>query len=289
MVTQQKKTDSRTANRRKEILRQATVPVLSLIFGLVAFVLTIQYWSERENKLDREWQKLEAGREDVDIIVPDKNIPKGATLRLEDLKQRTFYRTQVGERAVEVGQHLSIVGRKTVYPISTGEPVFWNDIEGGRTLSETFSDDIREGMRAVSINVGGSAAVSGLVSPMDRVDVLGTFTLPVAGTDQLETITKTLLQDVTVLATGDTTAKSRNARRRSGYNMVTLQVTPREAEWLTFTQQLKGRLTLSLRNPSDDDYETELPRIDFNKIEGTLEDLNRHRQTIIRGRQWEED
>ena len=98
-------------------------------------------------------------------------------------------------------------------------------------------------------------------------------------------VTLTVLQDVTILATGQQTAKNmigQENRRSGGYSLVTLSVTPREAEMLVFAQQVKGRLTLSLRNPEDVGFERDLPRVDFDQIEVQLRELNLKRQADIR-------
>lgn len=63
------------------------------------------------------------------------------------------------------------------------------------------------------------------------------------------------------------------------YSTVTLEVTPREAEMLAFAEQLKGRIVLSLRNRKDTSFEKELPKVDFDKIQGEIEELNIKRQT----------
>jgi Flp pilus assembly protein CpaB len=85
-----------------------------------------------------------------------------------------------------------------------------------------------------------------------------------------------------VLATGKETAKSAIARSDAfgagTYSTVTLEVTPREAEMLAFAEQIRGRLSLSLRNRSDVSYEKELPKVDFEKIRSTIEELNLRRQ-----------
>ena len=74
--------------------------------------------------------------------------------------------------------------------------------------------------------------------------------------------------------------------RPGGYGMVTLELTPREAEMLVFAEQIKGRLALALRNPSDVHYESELPRVNFEKIEAEIESLNLYRQrTLLRKRE----
>jgi Flp pilus assembly protein CpaB len=61
-------------------------------------------------------------------------------------------------------------------------------------------------------------------------------------------------------------------------------VTPREAEMLVFAEQMKGRLVLALRSRTDTSYEAELPKVDFERIKGEIENLNRQRQLKIGGR-----
>ena len=137
----------------------------------------------------------------------------------------------------------------------------------------------------MSIAVGGEAAVSGLVAPNDHVDILGTFTfasktLP----GEMESSTLTVLQDVTILATGRELAgaQTRGGRSSSGYSMVTLEVTPREAELLVFAQHVRGQLFLTLRNGEDVGFESELPDVNFEHLEKKLPEYNDYRQRNIR-------
>jgi pilus assembly protein CpaB len=140
-------------------------------------------------------------------------------------------------------------------------------------------------MRALSISVSGAASVSGMVQPNDRVDVLGTFSFPAEGVQgEMESVTLTVLQDVTVLAVGNQLSRrpTDRARRSGGYSTVTLEITPREAELLVFAEQVKGRLVLSLRNASDVSFESDLPSVNFEQLQTTLPDMNRFRQQNIR-------
>ena len=145
-------------------------------------------------------------------------------------------------------------------------------------------------MRAVSINASGAAAVSGMVRPNDHVDVIGTFSFPKTAPDGKtvvqELVTCTILQNVLVLATGKDTAKSAPLHVQGGtsYSTVTLEVSPREAEMLVFAEQIRGRLSLTLRNRNDTSYEKELPQVDFAKIRDEIETLNTKRQLEIGGR-----
>jgi pilus assembly protein CpaB len=193
-------------------------------------------------------------------------------------------RKAVPETAVTKKDGKRLLGKKTLYKLKANDPVLWTDIEGGDVRSG-LAGIVGRKMRAISLSVSGAAAVSSMIRPTDRVDVLGTFSFPsktVPG--EMETVTLTVLQDVTVLATGQTTAKQISLRssRRTSYSTVTLETTPREAELLVFAQQIKGRLTLSLRNPTDGSFETDLPIINFDHLESKLPELNLYRQTEIR-------
>ena len=68
----------------------------------------------------------------------------------------------------------------------------------------------------------------------------------------------------------------------SGYNTVTVEVTPREAELLVFVENMRGHLTLALRNPEDVSYEKNLPEVNFDMLERELPELNSYRQMILR-------
>ena len=111
------------------------------------------------------------------------------------------------------------------------------------------------------------SSVSGLIRPNDHIDIIATFRFPnQEGTDKLETVTLTLLQNVAVLAVGQDTdsAPSRSLQRRS-YSSITLNVTPKEAEILGFAMQ-KGKLNLTLRNPSDVHVEKDIQDVDFTEL-----------------------
>jgi pilus assembly protein CpaB len=174
-----------------------------------------------------------------------------------------------------------VVGRKVLIGHKRGDVVFWSDIEGGDPAASGLSSDIKRQMRAVSINCTGAASVSSMVRPNDHGDVIGTFDFEgTAGRRNF--VTCTILQNVLVLATGSESAKQRLRSQglNRAYSTVTLEVTPREAEMLAFAEQIKGRLVLTLRNRNDTSYEKELPKVDFEKIRGEIEELNLKRQTM---------
>jgi pilus assembly protein CpaB len=104
---------------------------------------------------------------------------------------------------------------------------------------------VRPGLRATSLEVNQVSGVSGFVLPGDRVDVLAT--VDGRGADQTA-VTKTILQNAEVLASGQKTTQQDN--KPITVQAVTILVDPVGAERLALALH-EGRLHLVLRNPED--------------------------------------
>ena len=268
-------------------MKEKLIPIVSVVVGLLAFGLTWKYLHDNDKDLERRRQELYRGAQQIKVMVTTTDIPKGTILKHQDLNRRPEYMRIVGDRAVMHKDGASLLGRKTTRSLDKGEWIAWSDIEGGVAAVHGLAPIIKSGMRAISLSVGGASAVSGMVQPDNRVDILGTFSFP-SKTEpgQMETVTITVLQDVTILATGQTLAKTRAKKQRyakaGSYSTVTVEVTPREAELLVFAQQTQGRLTLSLRNTDDGTFESDLPDVNFSHLQNKLQEINTFRQKNIR-------
>jgi len=268
-------------------MKQNFILLVSIGIGLLAALLTFFWLRSKEADYEKEMKRLYANAEKISVVVAARPLPSGTVIQASDIGMLSVFATSVTDDNIQRADAARIVGRTLLHSLDMHNPILWTYIDGGKQQGRNLSDDIKEKMRAVSIPVSGASGVSGMVRPNDSVDVLGSFVLPASSpaTDasELEMVTLTVLQNVTILAIGSDTQRTIAERRNnSGYNTVTLQVTPREAEMLVFAQQMKGKLFLTLRNPSDVYYENELPRVDFTQIERELKSLNEHRQQTIR-------
>ncbi len=273
-------------------MKQKILLVISVVAGLLAMFLTQQYLSANNRKVEKRLAELDRRYAKIGVLAVERDLPAGTILQRSDIKVLDVVASSVRGHAVPEQDLRLILGRKTIAPLQAASPIYWSDLEGGDPSRNGLAGDITHRMRAISINVSGAAAVSGMVRPNNRVDVIGTFTFPSkTSPGEMELVTMTILQDVTVLACGRETAKSQAGNSRNGessgggsYSTVTLEVTPREAEMLVFAEQIKGRLALALRNSDDVDYEKELPRVNFEKIEEEIENLNTYRQKVLRNK-----
>ncbi len=263
-------------------MKRKIVLVSSLVAGLLAALLTRVYLSAKTAEVEEAKRYYESKYGTIPALVFARDVAAGTVLSRDDLGVLMLPKSGLEGKALTKEEAHDIVGRKVVGSHAERDVVFWADIEGGDLRATGLSASIKRQMRAVSINCTGAAAVSGMVKPNDHVDVIGTFDFDAAG-GRRNFVTCTILQNVLVLATGSQTAVTRalelGAVNASGYATVTLEVTPREAEMLAFAEQIKGRLTLSLRNRNDISYEKELPKVDFEKIRGEIEELNLKRQS----------
>lgn len=129
--------------------------------------------------------------------------------------------------------------------ISAGEVLVPHRLSTG-IVYRGISGRITEGKRGVSIPVNAVRGVGGFVLPGDRVDVLHTTSV---GRRDEQPVTRTLVQDLTVLAIDQTNAE--DFAEPTLVNVVTLLVTLEEAKTLTLALEV-GTLTLTLRNELDD-------------------------------------
>jgi pilus assembly protein CpaB len=135
-------------------------------------------------------------------------------------------------------------GRIVILPIVAGEPLVETRI-APRGAGMGLAPIISPGSRAVAVRVNDVVGVAGFVLPGMRVDVLVTGRAP--GSE--DSVTRTVLRDILVLSAGQIIQPEPKAQTINT-PVVTLQVTPAEAEVLTLASA-EGHIQLVLRNSSD--------------------------------------
>jgi pilus assembly protein CpaB len=262
-------------------MKQKIILLIAIVAGIAAFWLTGKY-------LRYERERILGSAKRVFVVVADHDLPAGTVLKNVDLAKALVFQSNVGGRAILPESAREIIGKKLLYNIGRGDPIQWSDVDVPYKGEAGLAEMINPTMRAISISVDAVASVSAMIKPNDHVDILGTFSFPSpANPAVVEAVTLTVLQDVTVLATGQTMADKigrtgRAERAPRGYNAVTFEVTPHEAELLVFAQSVKGKLSLALRNPADVTYITDIPAINFEHLQKQLPTLNQIRQRDIR-------
>jgi len=268
-------------------MKQILVLIVAVVCGLTAMLLSRMILKGQRAKLEEEFAK-------VPVLVAAKDIHEGMTILPENayeyLAQKSELKTMVTTRHFRPEQRDLVLGKKFVSSVPKEGAILWSDLAGDDRRGGSLASMITKDDRAVSIPVDMTSSVTGLVEPNDHVDILGTFTFPsMKGDPQLDVVTLTILQNVTVLATGRETTRTLfdamlrgGPKRGASYSTVTLLVSPKEAEMLVFAMQ-KGRLTLTLRRPDDVGSARDLSSINFNYLEKKVGEFNDARQERLRG------
>jgi len=140
-----------------------------------------------------------------------------------------------------------VMNRAIITPLAENEPVLESKLapkEAGAGLSAT----IPEGMRALSVGVNDVVSVAGFVIPGTSVDVLVTGRA-VGGGAGSDNITRTILENVRVLAAGQKIEQDRDGKPQT-VAVITLLVSPDDATKLAMAST-EGKIQLTLRNTVD--------------------------------------
>jgi|CXWL01.1.fsa_nt_gi pilus assembly protein CpaB len=208
----------------------------------------------------------------VDVVVASREIPAGTKVTGDMLEVATLSGNAIVEGALTETTGLEgLVVRQTLArgeqftPAKVGQGL----AAGDRTLSAV----VPAGLRAIALEVNESSIVGGLVVAGDRVDVIAIFNDQNDG--GLGPNAQTLLQDVEVLAVGQTAQQAVARLDRDGNpidtdtaegslstrpddtkanekaDTVTLAVAPEDAPLLALAQD-QGTVWLVLRGQGDD-------------------------------------
>lgn len=177
------------------------------------------------------------------VIVAATDLELGAELRTEDLRVIEWPANATPKGAF--GDAGEIVGRGLVMPMIENEPFLPMKL-ASKEAGSGLPPIIPPGLRAVSVHVNEVIGVAGYALPGTRVDVIATAS---PTNNQTDTTTKVVLTNVQVLAAG-TKFEQNGDQKPQAVNVVTLLVTPEEAERLTLAST-EGKIQLALRNPLD--------------------------------------
>lgn len=226
----------------------------SLILAGLAVAMIWSYIESRETELQNDYGNqtpVVVAKEDIkeleiidDRKVELRNIPSkyqmpGHFKRVEDL-----YNTIA---AVPIKKGEQITSPRVTYP----------------GAQSGLSRQISVGKRALSIQVTENQAVSRLLKPGDRVDVLALVDYAAGKKEKLKV--KTVLQDVLILSTGlfvtnsvplvnvqsDSESRQMKLNSYTNYNTVTIELTPFEVQKMVFLISAGNGIYLSLRNNDD--------------------------------------
>ena len=140
-----------------------------------------------------------------------------------------------------------VVGRPLIHSIGASEPVLKRDL-GLEGSGMGLAGRIPVGMRATAVKSNEIVGVAGFLYPGSHVDVLATYAAT-SGPNTSTPLTQTVLQDVEVLAAGQTIEPDPQGKPQA-VDVVTLLLNPEDSQKLLLTAG-QGTIQFVLRSGVD--------------------------------------
>jgi pilus assembly protein CpaB len=151
--------------------------------------------------------------ETQEIAVAAVPLSPGQILTVEDVKLVSWPKQFLPEGQV-FHEADRLIGRIVKGALLPGEPVYRQKL-AGEASTGGLPVLIPNGMRGITMGVSEIKQVAGFVRPGDRVDILGTFEEniqdPVSNTNKTIKVTRTVLENVLVIATAQDMVQHNNA------------------------------------------------------------------------------
>jgi pilus assembly protein CpaB len=209
----------------------------AIICGLLAVMLVTRYLAS-----------VQTFAKDLNnVVVAKTEISVGAKITGEQLMLAPIPNGSTPEGAFRKLEEA--VGRVAITPSGVREPITNMKLAPEGTAGG-LQAVIPEGYRAMTVRVDDVVGVSGFVGAGSYVDVVAVIVPVNPGAAAQGPISKIVLQNIRVLASGAKLDSPDDQRQPDKVNVVTLQVTPEQAEKLVLAAN-ESKLQLVMRNFGD--------------------------------------
>jgi pilus assembly protein CpaB len=196
---------------------------LAILFGIAAATLAQRMLNQPAPTAPQ------AAIETQTVLIARLDINKGSALTSVHL-DAVEWPVSLAPKGTFSGKD-AVEGRVVRHSLAAGEPIFEIALLPKGSDAGLVSV-ISHNLRAVSVKVDAIIGVAGFVTPGSRVDVLAT--LRQTGSGSKHSISKVILQNIPVLAIDQKMEEVKNGEPEL-VSVVTLEVTPEQAEQLTYS------------------------------------------------------
>jgi pilus assembly protein CpaB len=225
--------------------------IIALIVALGVAVLSslfIYRWLEQKT-IPRPQKVMVPVEESVPVAAAVTDLSWGTKLTREMIREVPFYKK--GLPAGYFSDMDALVGRVIIVPLNQNDAITESKLAPSSVTAGGVSALVPPGKRALAVKGDKVVGLSGFIRPGDRVDIL--VSIMNSRSKNQQEITKIVLQDILVLATG--TQMNHGTEKGKGgevspVDVYTLEMTPEEGEKLILAAN-QGRLQFALRNATD--------------------------------------
>ena len=211
--------------------------------GVLALVTSILAYNWFQDQKPAPQVKKAVKTEGIPIAVASVDIPWGTPLTKEMFRLVAYPKAHLPEGRFEKMEGLN--GRVVLTHLKRNEPILESKLAPTDVKTGGVVGVMHPGMRAIAVRVNDVVGLPGFVKPGDRVDIMAT--LKGQGRKRGQ-ITKTVLENVLVLATGTQMERKGPGEKPHPVKVITFEVSLPEAEKLALASS-EGKLRLALRSP----------------------------------------
>jgi len=219
---------------------------VALLLGLITSFLVFSWLQNEKNRLMAAPIPLS---KNVPVLVSNADLSWGTKLTPEMMQLQEF-----PSGAIPEGHFTSleaIKDRVIMVDLKRNELLLESKLAPLGTTSGGVAAVTDIDKRAMSVKVDDVIGVAGFIKPGDRVDVM--VTIEPEGGKQANMMSKMILENVKVLATGTQMERKGKDEEPKPVQVITVEVNVEEAEKLALAST-QGRLRLALRNPLNKDH-----------------------------------
>ncbi len=213
--------------------------ILALVLAVAAGLMVFQWMASQ--KRSAPVAKMETSP----VVVAALDLPRGVTLKPDMLRMADYPQSALPAKFFD--DPLQLVGRVIISAVGENEPVTPLRLAGADNAVAGVAAMISSGHRAMAVKGNKVMGMSGFIRPGDRVDIIATL---MTGEQNNEAMTKSVLENILVLATGEEFEPNIDGNP-SSVDTYTLEVTPQESEFLALAAN-QGTINFALRNQLDD-------------------------------------
>ena len=219
---------------------------VALLLGLITSFLVFSWLQNEKNRLMAAPIPLSRN---VQVLVSNADLSWGTKLSPEMMQLQEF-----PSGAIPEGHFTSleaIKDRVLLIDLKRSELLLESKLAPLGTTSGGVAAVTDIDKRAMSVKVDDVIGVAGFIKPGDRVDVM--VTIEPDGGKQTNMMSKMILENVKVLATGTQMERKGKDEEPKPVQVITVEVNVEEAEKLALAST-QGRLRLALRNPLNKEH-----------------------------------
>jgi pilus assembly protein CpaB len=221
---------------------KASLPIMLALIIAVTGSFFLYQWLQAQTA-PKEVVQVNEQTEAVPVCVATADLTWGTQIKPEMIKTVAFLKDSLPSGYFSKPEDL--IDRVVLSPLKANDPIIEHRLASSDIRTGGVSAVVNHGKRAIAVKGDKVIGIAGFILPMNRVDILATLRDPRTKTD----VTKVVLEDVLVLATGTQIEKNEKGEP-APVDVYTLEVSPEEGEKLALAAA-EGKLQFALRNSTD--------------------------------------